>query len=88
MKAHRTDSISLAFGLIFILIAGGYLATSYLDLDLPSVGWFIAGGLILLGVVGAITALIPSRKPAPQPVDEAETEIVEEGEEADAEQAR
>jgi drug/metabolite transporter superfamily protein YnfA len=62
MKAHRTDSLSLFFGLAFLLIAGGYLAGSYLNLDLPGMGWFVAAGLIVLGVVGAITALTPSRR--------------------------
>lgn len=68
MKAHRTDSLSLFFGLVFLLIAAGYVVTAYSDFELPEVGWFIAGGLIFLGVVGAITALIPSRKGSPDPV--------------------
>jgi outer membrane biosynthesis protein TonB len=67
MKAHRTDSLSLFFGLAFLMISGGYLATAYIDLDLPSVGWFLAAGLIFLGVVGAITALVPSKQPETQP---------------------
>ena len=67
MKAHRTDSLSLFFGLVFLLIAAGYVVTAYSDLELPDVGWFIAGGLVFLGIVGAITALVPSRKRPPQP---------------------
>jgi predicted membrane channel-forming protein YqfA (hemolysin III family) len=61
MKSHRTDALSLFFGVAFILISGGYLASSYLRFDLPEAGWFIAGALIFLGLVGAITALVPPR---------------------------
>jgi membrane protease YdiL (CAAX protease family) len=91
MKAHRTDSISLFFGLAFLMISGGYLATAYLDLDLPGIGWFVAAGLIFLGVVGAVTALVPSRQQAPAiQREEVQREEVEEEENDDtgAEQAR
>lgn len=62
MKSHRTDSISLFFGLAFLIIALGYLTKVYLNLNLPSMGWFIAGGLVFLGIVGAVTALVPSKQ--------------------------
>ena len=93
MKSHRTDSVSLFFGLAFLMIALGYLAKVYLKLDLPSMGWFVALGLIFLGIVGAITALIPSRKSEQQPVaeqqEQQEQQQVEEVEEdTDAERAR
>jgi membrane protease YdiL (CAAX protease family) len=65
MKAHRTDTLSLVFGLIFVVVAGGFLAESYFDLELPEVGWFIAAGVIFVGVVTAAGALIPDRSPAP-----------------------
>jgi len=87
MKSHRTDSVSLFFGLAFLMISIGYLAKVYLKLNLPSMGWFIAAGLIFLGIVGAVTALIPSRKEADQPPIEQQTEQPQE-EDADAEQAR
>lgn len=76
MKAHRTDNLSLFFGLLFLLVAGGYLVHRQLDLELPAVGWFIAAGIIFLGVVMAVTALVPDRKPTQedveQPVEQAE----------------
>ncbi len=62
MKSHRTDSLSLFFGVAFLLISGGYLASSYLSFDVPEAGWFIAGALIFLGLVGAVTALVPPRR--------------------------
>lgn len=86
MKSHRTDSVSLFFGLAFVLIALGYLANVYLNLNLPSMGWFIAAGLVFLGIVGAITALVPSRQAAPAAVEQISEQQWEE--DADAEQAR
>jgi len=87
MKSHRTDSVSLFFGLAFLMISLGYVAKVYLDLNLPSMGWFIAAGLVFLGIVGAITALIPSR-PEVVPAGEQgagtqETEEADEAEEAE-----
>ena len=74
MKTHRTDTISLVFGLIFVMVASGFLLDSYREIQLPEVGWFVAGGLILIGVVVAIGALVPEKKleePPPAPTDEA-----------------
>lgn len=85
MRSHRTDSLSLFFGLAFLMISLGYLAKVYLNLNLPAMGWFIAAGLIFLGIVGAITALVPTRK-TEQPVVEQQPE--DEEEDTDAERAR
>ncbi|MGW4502704.1 hypothetical protein ACWENR_29375, partial [Micromonospora sp. NPDC004336] len=43
MKAHRTDIVSFAFGLIFVGIAAWWLLAQLLGLALPPVGWFLAG---------------------------------------------
>jgi hypothetical protein len=64
MKSHRTDNVSLFFGLIFLLVAGGFIARRFVSIDLPDLGWFIAGGLIILGVIGVVSAVIGNRKPA------------------------
>jgi mannose/fructose/N-acetylgalactosamine-specific phosphotransferase system component IIC len=95
MKSHRTDSVSLFFGLAFLMISLGYLAKVYLDLNLPSMGWFVAGGLIFLGIVGAVTALVPTRRPQQPPLAEDVQQLAEdvqqqedENVDADAEQAR
>jgi hypothetical protein len=61
MKSHRTDGVSLTFGLVFLVIAGWYLAARLVDLDLPMMGWSVAGGLILLGLLGLVGALRTSR---------------------------
>ena len=61
MKRHRTDVVSLTFGLIFSLIAGWWLVTRHVDVPLPEVGWVVAGGLILIGVLGLAGALRSGR---------------------------
>jgi hypothetical protein len=62
MKAHRTDVLSLVFGLLFLTVAAGFAAQDLLDIELPDIGWFFAGGGVLIGLAIAITALVPSRK--------------------------
>ncbi|WFE25036.1 hypothetical protein O7623_16570 [Solwaraspora sp. WMMD791] len=61
MKRHRTDVVSLTFGLIFSLIAGWWLVSRMADVPLPQVGWVVAGGLILIGVLGLVGALRSGR---------------------------
>jgi hypothetical protein len=69
MKAHRTDGISLSFALIFLAIVGWWLLAQVVDLDLPAVGWFVAGALILLGVLGLFGALRAARQAPAAPVE-------------------
>jgi hypothetical protein len=61
MKSHRTDRVSLFFGLAFLLVAGTFLAHQVLNVDLPDGRWFVAGGLILFGLLGVLGALMPNR---------------------------
>jgi hypothetical protein len=58
---HRTDLVSFAFGLLFLSLAAWWLLAQVLGLVLPPVGWFLAGGLILIGVFGLVGALRTSR---------------------------
>lgn len=74
MKNHRTDSVSLFFGLIFLLVAGAFLAREVIDVELPSLGWFIAGGLMILGVLAVLGALSPRRAAEPAAVEPAPEE--------------
>lgn len=64
MKSHRTDGVSLTFGLVFLVMAGWYLAARLVDLDLPMMGWAVAGALIVLGLLGLAGALRTSRAAA------------------------
>src|SRR5690554_2602746 len=61
MKLHRTDLVSIAFGLLFLALAAWWLLAQLLGLILPPVGWFLAGGLILVGGLGLVGALRSSR---------------------------
>ena len=63
MKPHRLDTVSLAFGAVFLLIAGWWLIGQRIDLGLPQLGWLVALGLIGLGALGLIGAR-RNRQPA------------------------
>ena len=58
MSKHDTDAVSLAFGSVFLAAVGWWLLTRMIDVDMPAVGWFFAGGLVVVGLLGlAMTAL-------------------------------
>lgn len=69
-QPRRTDVLSLIFGLVFLAVAGAWTATYYLDLDwridwrLPHLGWLVAGGLVLAGLLGILASL---RRDRPEP---------------------
>jgi hypothetical protein len=65
MKAHRIDRVSLAFGLVFLVIVGFWLIARTVDVRLPAVGWFVAGGLILFGLLGLVGSLRSGRTSQP-----------------------
>ncbi|RAO00560.1 hypothetical protein LAH08_03261 [Micromonospora noduli] len=71
MKAHRTDLVSFAFGLVFLALSAWWLLAQLLGLALPPVGWFLAGALILIGVFGLVGALRSGRPNQPEPIAEA-----------------
>lgn len=61
MKAHRTDLVSFVFGLLFVGLAVWWLLAQLMGLALPPVGWFLAGALILIGLLGLVGALHSAR---------------------------
>ncbi|BCB81476.1 hypothetical protein GCM10022251_17600 [Phytohabitans flavus] len=69
MKPHRTDSVSLTFALLFLAIAAWWFIAQLLDLSLPAVGWFVAGALIFLGVLGLMGALRSGKSEPPPPAE-------------------
>ncbi|WP_433529869.1 hypothetical protein ACQPYA_27070 [Micromonospora sp. CA-263727] len=80
MKAHRTDVVSFAFGLLFLALTAWWLLAQVLGLVLPPVGWFLAGGLILIGALGLIGALRSSRHTSrPEPSGSPWTDPTEDG---------
>jgi hypothetical protein len=69
MKPHRTDGVSLSFGLVFLLVAAWWAAAQVVTLQLPALGWVIAGMLILFGTIGLLGAIRSGRRPEqPAPV--------------------
>ena len=62
MRPHRTDGVSLGFGLIFLLIALWWALSQVVTLALPALGWLIAGTLILFGIAGLMGAIRSSRR--------------------------
>jgi hypothetical protein len=64
MKRHRTDTVSLIFGLIFLLTALWWLTNGSVNIGLPAFGWILAGLLIVIGAIGLIGALRSNREPA------------------------
>ncbi len=63
MRPHRTDAISLSFGLIFLTVALGWAITQVVRVDLPAVGWLVAGALIVFGGLGLLGAIRSGRRP-------------------------
>lgn len=62
MKPHRTDPVSLVFGVVFLAAAGLWLTARLARLDVATVGWFMAGSLVLLGGLGLGHLLITARR--------------------------
>ena len=62
MKPHRTDGVSLTFGLIFLGIVIVWLFNVVVDLRIQQPGWIAAGALILFGLIGLLGALRSDRR--------------------------
>lgn len=65
MKPHPTDHLSLAFGVLFLTIAGWWLIAQVTDLvvSLQVMGWLVAGLLVAVGGVGIVVAIRSGRSP-------------------------
>jgi hypothetical protein len=59
MKAHRTDLVSLGFGVLFLGIAGWWLMAQFVDLSIGfgTLGWLVAALLVLVGAAGVVAAI-------------------------------
>ncbi|MEV4346063.1 hypothetical protein AB0J83_16470 [Actinoplanes sp. NPDC049596] len=67
MRPHRTDGVSLSFGILFLLVVAWWAASAVVTVHLPAVGWLVAGGLIVFGVIGLLGALRSARGGPPEP---------------------
>lgn len=63
MKPHRMDGVSLSFGVLFLLVVAWWAVSRVVTVHLPAVGWLVAGGLIVFGVIGLLGALRSARTP-------------------------
>jgi heme A synthase len=61
MKPHRTDLLSLTFAVVFLAIFGWWVFAQVVNVDVPAPGWWVAFGLILLGLLGVIGAIRSTR---------------------------
>ena len=72
MKPHRTDGLSLTFGLIFLGIVIVWLFNAVLNLKIREPGWIVAGALILFGLLGLFGALRSESRKGPKPENESD----------------
>lgn len=61
MKTHATDVVALTLGCSFLALVAVWVLVKTVTVDLPSGGWFVAGALIVMGVVGLVAALRPNK---------------------------
>jgi hypothetical protein len=57
MKKHRTDGMSLVFGVVFLLVAAWWLFGRTVHIGLGTLGWVTAVALIAIGGLGLLGAL-------------------------------
>jgi hypothetical protein len=62
MRPHRTDGVSLSFGLLFLAVALWWAVAQVIDIQLPALGWLAAAALILFGAVGLLSAIRSGRR--------------------------
>jgi hypothetical protein len=62
MRLHRTDGVSLTFGLLFLSIALWWAVAQVMTVRLPAAGWLVAGALILFGAIGLLGAIRSGRR--------------------------
>jgi hypothetical protein len=70
LRLHRTDGISLTFGLVFLGAAVLWLIARLASLNAAVVGWMVVCGLFVLGGLGLATAIARvtrRRDPGDQP---------------------
>lgn len=62
MNRHATDVVALTLGGALLALVVVWALVKTVTIDLPSGGWFLAGGLIVAGLVGMSVALRPSKR--------------------------
>ena len=54
------DAVSFVFGAVFLTFVVVWLGARLIEVELASVGWFVAGALILFGVIGVWDVYAPT----------------------------
>lgn len=62
MNRHATDVLSLVFGVTFLVVAAVWVVAKLFDISWLSVGWLFAGGTVVIGLLGLLSALRPGRR--------------------------
>jgi hypothetical protein len=57
MNRHDIDAVSFATGVAFLAIAAWWALAHVINFHAPSVGWFVAGALLLFGLLGLLSAM-------------------------------
>jgi hypothetical protein len=60
MKRHDSDAISLVFGSVFLGVVVWWSLAKLAGIDPPRMSWFLAGALIVVGLLGVLAALRPT----------------------------
>lgn len=62
MNRHPTDVVALTLGCALLALVVVWALVQTVTLELPGAGWFLAGALIVVGLVGLAAVLRPSRR--------------------------
>jgi len=85
VRRHETDVVSLAGGLLFLVVAFVHVTARANGTDLNP-RWMVPAVLVLLGVLGLLGALRSPRDTPDDPATPAEPEVTNEPDEASATQ--
>jgi len=59
MKRHELDTVAFGFGAVFGTFVVVWLGSRLIEVDLPPAGWILAVALIVFGVIGIVSTLVP-----------------------------
>lgn len=59
MNRHETDVLSFVFGVAFLVVATVWVVAKLLDISWLSVGWLFAGAMVVIGLLGVLSAFRP-----------------------------
>lgn len=57
LTPHRADAVSFGFGLVFLAAAGLWVVANFVSVEPATVGWLVAGALLVLGGLGIVQTL-------------------------------